>query len=179
MPRPDRDAWESALLAAAERRALPTLGVCRGMQVLAVYAGGSLEQHLPDVVGHAIHDPGGDRFGVVDVRVQDGSRLAGVLAEGGLDLTVGCHHHQSVREHPGFTAVAWAGDGTLEAMEADGDRFLLGVQWHPEVAEDAGLFRGLVQASRGDRAGAVPCDRLAGCSSRPGRTGGPRAPRPR
>ena len=80
VPRPDRDAWELALLEAAGQRGLPTLGVCRGMQVMAVQSGGTLEQHLPDVVGHAVHDPGGDSFGVVDVRVQPGSRLADVLA---------------------------------------------------------------------------------------------------
>jgi len=148
VPRPDRDAWELALLEAAGQRALPTLGVCRGMQVMAVQSGGTLEQHLPDVVGHAIHDPGGDSFGVVDVRVQPGSRLADVLLSAGGELTVGCHHHQSVRTHPGYTAVAWAGDGTVEAIETPDERFLLGVQWHPEVAEDAGLFRALVRASQ-------------------------------
>ena len=161
MPRRDRDAWELALLEAAGQRGLPTLGVCRGMQVMAVQAGGALEQHLPDVVGHAVHDPGGDSFGVVDVRVQPGSRLADVLAaaDGG-ELTVGCHHHQSVRSHPGYEAVAWAGDGTVEAIETPGERFLLGVQWHPEVAEDAGLFRALVRASQGvsDHVG---CGRLS------------------
>jgi putative glutamine amidotransferase len=87
---------------------------------------------------------------VVDVHVQPGSRLADVLASTeGSGLTVGCHHHQSVRSHPGYEAVAWAGDGTVEAIETAGDRFLLGVQWHPEVAEDAGLFRALVRAGQG------------------------------
>jgi putative glutamine amidotransferase len=60
---------------------------------------------------------------------------------------VGCHHHQSVRDHPGFVAAAHAEDGTLEAIEAPGDRFLLGVQWHPETRADAGLFSGLVAAA--------------------------------
>ena len=116
---------------------------------MAVQTGGILEQHLPDVVGHAVHDPGGDGFGVVDVSVQPGSRLASVLSSAaGGELTVGCHHHQSVRTHPGYDAVAWAGDGTIEAIETPGERFLLGVQWHPEVAEDAGLFRALVRASQ-------------------------------
>ena len=150
-PRTDRDDWELALLDAAEERALATLGVCRGMQVMAVHAGGALTQHVPDVLGSGAHAPGGDRFGAVEDRVAPASRLArllGDLAEGG--LTVGCHHHQSVRTHPGFAPVAWAADGSLEAIEREGDRFLLGVQWHPEVAEDAGLFRALVQAGGGD-----------------------------
>ncbi len=146
MPRPDRDAWELALLAAAAERGLPALGVCRGMQVMAVGAGGSLEQHVPDVLGATTHDPGGDGFGTVDVAVSGESRLAAALASN-VRLSVRCHHHQSVREHPGFEAVAWASDGMLEAMEAPGDRFVVGVQWHPEVVADAGLFRALVEAS--------------------------------
>jgi putative glutamine amidotransferase len=62
-------------------------------------------------------------------------------------LTVNCHHHQSVRTHPGYDAVAHATDGTLEAMEGAGDRFCLGVQWHPETAADVGLLAGLVRAA--------------------------------
>jgi putative glutamine amidotransferase len=149
VPRPDRDAWELALLAAAAERALPTLGVCRGMQVMAVGAGGSLEQHVPDVLDATTHDPGGDAFGNVDVDIAPGSRLAEALGAAS-HLSVRCHHHQSVREHPGFEAVAWAGDGGLEAIEGPGDRFLVGVQWHPEVIADAGLFRALVEASHQD-----------------------------
>ena len=57
---PDRDAWELALLDAADAVGLPVLGVCRGMQVMAVHAGGTLDQHTPDVVGHDEHSPGGD-----------------------------------------------------------------------------------------------------------------------
>ena len=144
-PRPDRDAWELALLAAADELALPTLGVCRGMQVMAVASGGSLVQHVPDELGSSDHDPGGDAFGQVPVRVVPGSRLADVLGEAGHGLVVGCHHHQSVRSHPGWTPVAHAEDGSLEAIERSGERFCLGVQWHPEVAEDAGLFRALVR----------------------------------
>ena len=63
-------------------------------------------------------------------------------------MNVRCHHHQGVRAHPGYEAVAWAGDGGLEAMEGVGERFLVGVQWHPEVVADAGLFRALVEAGR-------------------------------
>ena len=62
-------------------------------------------------------------------------------------LAVSCHHHQSVREHPGFAAAAHAADGTLEAMEAPGDRFCVAVQWHPETAADVGLLAGLVEAA--------------------------------
>jgi len=142
--RPDRDAWENALLDAAAAVELPVLGVCRGMQLMAVHAGGSLDQHTPDLVGHDEHSPGGDVFGEVEVTTESGSRVAALV---GSSLSVSCHHHQSVREHPGFTASARAADGTLEAMEASGDRFCVAVQWHPETAADVGLLAGLVRAA--------------------------------
>ena len=65
-------------------------------------------------------------------------------------LEVSCHHHQSVRTHPGFEPAAWAADGTLEAMEAAGERFCVAVQWHPETASDVGLLAGLVRAAAGE-----------------------------
>ena len=144
--RDDRDSWELALLAAADDVALPVLGVCRGMQVMAVHAGGALDQHVPDLVDHDRHNPGGDAFGETTVSLAPDSRLASML---GTSLTVHCHHHQSVRSHPGFTAAAWSDDGLLEAMEATGERLCVAVQWHPEVAADAGLFRALVEAAAG------------------------------
>lgn len=144
-PRVDRDAWELALLDAAADIGLPVLGICRGMQVMAVHAGGALEQHVPDVVEHEQHSPGADAYGRTPVRLAPGSRLADLV-----DTlpSVACHHHQSVREHPGFTAVGWAGDGLLEAMEDPGHPFRMAVQWHPEVDTDHGLFAGLVEAAR-------------------------------
>jgi putative glutamine amidotransferase len=142
--RDDRDGWELALLDVADELGLPVLGVCRGMQVMATHAGGTLEQHVPDLVGHEGHSPGGDGFGETPVTLAPGSRLATLEPE---RLTVHCHHHQSVRTHPGFVAAAWAADGLLEAMEAPGERLKVGVQWHPEMAADAGLFRGLVDAA--------------------------------
>ena len=142
--RDDRDAWELALLDAADAVDLPLLGVCRGMQVMAVHAGGALDQHVPDAVGHDRHSPGSDAFGETCVSIAPDSRLASVLKP---VRAVHCHHHQSVREHPGFTAVAWAEDGVLEAMEAPGERLSIAVQWHPEVTADAGLFRALIDAA--------------------------------
>jgi len=142
--RDDRDAWELALLDAADAADIPLLGVCRGMQVMAVHAGGALDQHVPDLVGHDRHNPGPDAFGETAVSIEPGSTLASLVEP---TLTVHCHHHQSVRTHPGFTAVAWADDGLLEAMEAPGDRLRVAVQWHPEMAADAGLFRALVEAA--------------------------------
>jgi putative glutamine amidotransferase len=142
--REDRDAWELALLAAADEVGLPVLGVCRGMQLMAVAAGGILEQHVPDVVGHLEHSPGGDVFGRLTVRTAEGSR---VRAAEGETVRAQCHHHQSVREHPGFSATAWAPDATVEALEAPGDRFRVGVQWHPEMDRDQTLFQALVAAA--------------------------------
>lgn len=142
--RDDRDAWELALLDAAWATGLPTLGVCRGMQVMAVHAGGSLDQHVPDAVGHDRHSPGGDQFGDIEVTVVVGSRLDAAIGSRG---DVACHHHQAVREHPGFVATAHAADGTLEAMERPDHPFWLAVQWHPETRADAGLFGALVDAA--------------------------------
>jgi putative glutamine amidotransferase len=146
-PRRDRDAWEFALLDAAAARGLPVLGICRGMQVMAVHAGGRLDQHVPDLVAHEDHSPGGDVYGRTGIRVAPGSRLSRVL-DG--PPAVACHHHQSVREHPGFEAVAWAEDDLLEAIEDPGHPFRLAVQWHPEVDADRGLFHALVEAARTD-----------------------------
>lgn len=105
-------------------------------------------------MGHAEHNPQPGVFGTTDVTVIPGTVLHGLVGD---KLDVHCHHHQSVVDHPGFEPSAWSEDGTLEAMERVGERLLIAVQWHPEVAEDAGLFRGLVRAaevrveSHGDR----------------------------
>ena len=147
--RPDRDAWETALLDAAAAADLPVLGVCRGMQLMAVHAGGSLDQHTPDLVGHEDHSPGGDAYGQVAVSTAAGSRVAALVGDA---VSVNCHHHQSVAAHPGFEASARAADGTLEAMEAPGERFCVAVQWHPETAADVGLLAGLVEAAASYRA---------------------------
>lgn len=141
----DRDGWELQLLAEAERQGMPVLGICRGMQMMAVAAGGSLVQHLPDAVGHANHGgaPGG--YSATEVVVDRAGRVSELIAPA---LTVPSHHHQAVDEHPGYVVVARDGDGIAQAMEAPGERFAVGVQWHPETAEDAGLFLGLVAAAR-------------------------------
>ena len=148
--RPERDAWELALLSSAAAANLPTLGVCRGMQVMAVAAGGTLEQHVPDLVGHEEHNPQPGVFGDTSVSTGADSVLRSIL---GPAVTVHCHHHQSVRSHPGYVATAWAADGSLEAMESGGTRFCLGVQWHPEMGRDQRLFDALV----GEASGSRPC----------------------
>ncbi len=142
----DRDEAELALLAAAVERDLPVLAVCRGLQLLTVLRGGTLVQHLPDVVGSDVHVPSPGTYGDNAVRVAPGSRLAGMV---GTEAVWACHHHQAVETlGAGLTATAWAQDGTVEAAELEGARFVVGVQGHPEVGDDARLFAGLVEAAR-------------------------------
>ena len=150
--REERDTAEFALLAAAMSRHLPVLGICRGLQVINVARGGSLHQHLPDVVGHDGHAPVPGAFGAHPVHIAPGSRLGGILGREEVDapITTPTHHHQGVdRLGKGLTATAWAEDGTIEAFETDpAGPFLLAVQWHPEAGDDPSLFRALVAAAR-------------------------------
>ena len=145
--RPDRDASETRLLEAALEGGVPVLAICRGMQLLNVVLGGDLVQHLPDEPGADEHDPGPGRFARRAVRISPGSRLADVL---GPEALGDCHHHQALRHlGRGLTAVGWADDGTVEAVELEGPAFCLGVQWHPEAGEDGRVFAALVEAARG------------------------------
>jgi putative glutamine amidotransferase len=155
--REERDSAEFALYRAAAALRLPVLGICRGMQVINVARGGTLHQHLPDVVGNHGHAPVPGEFGAHEVRVSPVSRLSQILGggDGGetLALSTPTHHHQAVDKlGSGLTATAWAGDGTVEAVEAveaDGDgAFMVAVQWHPEAGDDPSLFRALVAAAR-------------------------------
>ena len=145
--RPDRDESEWALIDSAVKVGLPMLAVCRGMQLLNVVLGGTLHQHLPDRTGTADHLPQPGTFGRVPVTVAPGSRLAGIVGE---RVEGHCHHHQAVdRLGDDVTAVAWAADGTVEAIELDAAVFALGVQWHPEEdGVDRRLFEALVGEAR-------------------------------
>ena len=144
--RPDRDAMEILLTAAARAHDLPLLGVCRGMQVMAVAAGGTLDQHLPDTLGHTEHLERPGSFGTHPVTTVEGSVLADVIGAG---AEVASYHHQGVRTHPGYSATAYAADGTVEGLEDPALRFCVAVQWHPELGEDSGVFAALVEAARG------------------------------
>ena len=153
-PRTDRDAWEVTLLGAALTEGVPVLAVCRGIQLLNVALGGTLHQHLPDVVGHDRHSPGPATFGTTTVRTLPGTRLASILGEGEVDVQ--CHHHQAVARvgHQGMfgqpvVVSARTDDGTVEAVEQSGDQFVVGVQWHTEEdAHDRRLMTALVDAAR-------------------------------
>jgi putative glutamine amidotransferase len=133
-----------ALLNAADDLGLPVLGICRGMQVMAVTAGGALLQHVPSVTGYDGHSPGPDVYGATEVRTARGSQLARILGD---TFTVACHHHQSVADHPGYVGVAHSADGVLEAMESPGPRFRMAVQWHPETHVERTLFGAFVAAA--------------------------------
>ncbi len=146
-PAVDRDAWEFALLGDALRRGMPVLGICRGAQVLNVALGGSLHQHLPDLLGHAGHQRGNAVFSTSTVRTVEGSRLGRLI---GASAAVQCYHHQGIdRLGEGLIASARDTDGLVEAVELAGDDFVVAVQWHPEESsEDLRLFTGLVEAAR-------------------------------
>jgi putative glutamine amidotransferase len=145
---PERDAFEMALADRAMERDVPLLGVCRGMQVMNVARGGTLIQHVPDVVGHENHRHTPGAFTDHDVVLDDGSlaaRAAGETLHG-----VKSHHHQAVDAlAEGFVVTGRAaGDDLPEAMETTDGRFALGVQWHPEVDVESRLIAALVEEAR-------------------------------
>jgi putative glutamine amidotransferase len=142
-----RDAWEFTLLRAALKRRLPVLGICRGAQVVNVALGGTLHQHLPDVLGHSRHQAGNAVFTTLPVRTVPGTRLAALVGE---SMDARCYHHQAIAELGGGLIVsAWDADGVVEALELPGDGFVLAVQWHPEESlDDLRLFAAIVDAAR-------------------------------
>lgn len=155
-PRPERDAWEDALLTAAIETEVPFLGICRGLQVLNTLRGGSLIQHLPDVVGDDRYSKGNGVFALNEAAIDPDSLLADVL-EHDVSVDVQSYHHQAVdRPGEGLRVVARSSDGIVQAMELEGTRFGLGVQWHPEQAADPRLFEALVAAARAHAASRTP-----------------------
>lgn len=143
------DRFELALARRADELALPILAICRGMQTLNVARGGTLHQHVED---HRQAEPGTEATHTV--AIEAGSRVAQVM--GTTSAAVNSFHHQALdRLGRGLRAVAWAEDGTVEAVEDDARAFVLGVQWHVETlthdAPHAALFAGLVAAARRPR----------------------------
>ncbi len=139
-----RDAWEQALIREALRQDIPLLCICRGAQLLNVTLGGTLHQHLPDVLGHEKHRPAPGVYGTHDARFEPGSRMAALMGE---DVEINCYHHQGIADPGTLTVTGRAEDGLPEAVEDPEHRFVLGVQWHPEVSRDRRLFGALVNAA--------------------------------
>ncbi|WP_283137341.1 gamma-glutamyl-gamma-aminobutyrate hydrolase family protein [Rhizohabitans arisaemae] len=146
-----RDESEFSLVEAALKAELPFLGICRGMQVLNVVRGGTLHQHLPEVVGHTDHSPEPGSYGRVPVRLAPGSLLARTFDDDA-EVKPAHYHHQAIeRLGEGLVPVGWAPDETIEAVEVEGQPFALGVQWHPEVDDDGRLFHAFIGAAAGFR----------------------------
>jgi len=145
---PERDRFELGVTHRALERDMPVLGICRGMQMLNVACGGTLTQHLPDVVGHPDHRHTPGTFGDHEVRLEPGSLAA--RAAGADRLGVKSHHHQGADEiGEDLLVTGWAEpDGVVEAIELPRKRFALGVLWHPEEDMRDRVVAALVDAAR-------------------------------
>ena len=155
---PERDALEAAAWAAAATRDLPVLGICRGLQAINVFSGGTLIQH---VEGHSGPGWGEGPAATHPLRIEPGSRLARILfpSRAPAQLEVNSYHHQGIRPAnlaPGLVATAWAtaeGGPLIEGLEARAGRLVLGIQCHPERTESTPeeferLFAAFVEACR-------------------------------
>jgi putative glutamine amidotransferase len=135
----------------------PVLAICYGCQLLAVTSGGSLYQDIPSQLGDGVQHAG--RFPdlpVHEIEVREGTRLRDIL--GGARIVVNSAHHQAPKRlGPGLVETATTRDGVIEAFEADTDRFLLAVQWHPDLMserpEQRRLFEALVETAAGGARG--------------------------
>jgi putative glutamine amidotransferase len=145
---PERDRFELALARRALQRDMPLLGICRGMQLLNVALGGTLDQHLPDSGGDEVHRSGTGTFGEHHVRLEPDSLARSAAGMDG--FVVWSHHHQGVeRVGEGLRVSGWSvEDNLVEAIELPGKRFALGVAWHPEEDPDSHVIAALVEAAR-------------------------------
>ncbi|NUS72453.1 MAG: gamma-glutamyl-gamma-aminobutyrate hydrolase family protein [Corynebacteriales bacterium] len=139
--RPDRDRSELALAEAALDIDLPILGICRGMQLLAVAYGGRLKQHLPDELGSDEHQPAPGVFGQHAVHFRPETKAASIFGD---TAEVNSYHHQGVEDPGSLTITGWAPDDVIEVLEDPDKEFVLGVQWHPEELGDPRLFSAFV-----------------------------------
>lgn len=151
--RADRDAWELALFRAAERRRIPVLAICRGLQLVNVARGGTLQQHLPESLGTEKYRIGGGVFAENAVEVSERTAFAEIIGES--EVSVHSYHHQGIdRLGVGLVAAAHSDDGLVQAFVDTSAGHVVGVQWHPEEnAEDRRLFADLVSQARAFAAG--------------------------
>jgi len=146
-----RTAFEYAMVKGALARDLPILGICGGEQLLNVVLGGTLHQHIPDEIPHALaHEQPNPRTEPGHaVAVEPGTLLHRTV--GSATMNVNSAHHQAVKDvGPGVRINARAPDGVIEGIELPGKRFCLGVEWHPEYSIDPGdarIFSAFVEAS--------------------------------
>jgi len=145
-PREPRDASEVALYLKARELGLPVLGICRGLQVMAIAHGGALEQNVPDLGLGTSHRDAPGSYTRHSARFAPDSLIANLL--GAQEVEVNSSHHQCVRAAGTLTVTGWADDGTIEVCEDPAAPFVLGVQWHPEADDDPRLFEALVVAAR-------------------------------
>ena len=150
---PERDTFEIALARRAMERDIPLLGICRGMQLMNVATGGTLNQHVPESHGHEDHrrSPGSFDDADHDVRLEAGSLAA--RAAGEETHATKSHHHQGIdRLGEGLKITGWATiDELPEAIEAPDRRFALGVQWHPEADELSRVIESFVREAAATR----------------------------
>jgi len=144
-PRLDRDRTERRLYRSARDNGLPVLGICRGMQVMAVESGGSLIQDLPSAGYGLLHRERPGAFTEHGATFVTGSLVARVLDT--TETRVNSSHHQAVADPGTLSVTGHAEDGTIEVLEDPDAAWVLGVQWHPEMSGDRRLFEGLVHAA--------------------------------
>src|SRR5580693_3690189 len=158
-----RDRFEILLTRAAIEVDLPFLAIGRGMHILNVARGGTLIQHLPDRLGSESHKPDPVKMTIQDVEISPASKLGRVL---GATAQVPAAHHQGIyRIGSGLLTVAWTPDQVVEAVELQGHKFGIGVQWRPEEGDDARIFEALVAAAKPAPA-AAPAAEVTGRSKR-------------
>jgi putative glutamine amidotransferase len=144
-----RDHTEDMLVGAAIEQGVPILGICRGAQMLNVHRGGTLHQHVPDVVGDTRYQKGGGEFTMMSVSIVPGTTLADIY-DGAVEVgPAAMYHHQAIDQPgAGLTVSATSPDGLVEAIELSDHPFCVAVQWHPErTLEDLRLFEALIDAA--------------------------------